>query len=78
MKTCAQCGNHYDKCFDVITVDKKQYSFDCFECAIHKLAIPCAHCQCKIMGHGLEDNGKIFCCAHCAKLSGVTTLKDRA
>lgn len=77
MKSCDVCGNEYDKCFDVI-LEGKQNTFDCFECAIQALAPICIHCQCKIIGHGVEEQGKIFCCAHCAKMLGTTKLKDRA
>jgi len=77
MKTCDTCGNQYDKCFD-LTLNSKTYFFDCFECAIHALAPQCTHCQCKIIGHGVEDNDTLYCCVHCAKMSGKTKLKDRA
>jgi hypothetical protein len=53
-------------------------TFDSFECAIHALAPRCAHCDCRIIGHGVEAKGKIFCCAHCAKHEGVKGLQDRA
>lgn len=76
MKKCDACGNHYDKCFE-ITSNSKHYTFDCFECAIHVLAPACHHCQCKIIGHGVEDNKNFYCCVHCAKNSGVKNLKDR-
>jgi hypothetical protein len=29
------------------------------------------------VGHGVEHNGSVFCCAHCAKHEGVTGLVDR-
>jgi hypothetical protein len=38
----------------------------------------CDHCGCKVVGHGVEQNGTIYCCAACAKHEGATTLKDRA
>jgi hypothetical protein len=77
MPKCDTCGNEYDKTF---TVKKEgaEYTFDSFECAIHKLAPRCAHCDCTILGHGVEAQGKIYCCANCAKHSGATGLKDRA
>lgn len=77
MNSCEVCSNQYDKCFDV-KLDGKTHTFDCFECAIQALAPACAHCQCKIIGHGVEEKGKFYCCAHCAKMVGTTTLKDRA
>lgn len=77
MNTCEVCGNKYDKCFDIM-MNSKKHTFDCFECAIHALAPTCSHCDCRIIGHGVEDNGQFYCCAHCAKESGSTGLKDRA
>ena len=73
---CETCGNDYDKAFQV-TMAGKTHTFDSFECAIHALAPACAHCGCRIVGHGLEAQGKIFCCDHCAEKSGVKGLKDR-
>jgi len=77
MATCEVCGNDYDKSFEVIQ-DGKSHVFDSFECAIHAIAPVCDHCGCKIVGHGLEAGEQFFCCAHCAKHSGVPELKDRA
>jgi hypothetical protein len=31
------------------------------------MAPSCAHCGCKIVGHGVEAGGKMYCCAHCAQ-----------
>jgi hypothetical protein len=42
------------------------------------LAPRCEHCGCMIIGHGLEADDKIFCCAHCAAEAGVSGLADRA
>ena len=53
------------------------YTFDSFECAIHKLAPECDHCGCRIVGHGTEANGEFFCCAHCSKKEDVTGVVDR-
>jgi hypothetical protein len=67
----------FDKAFTV-TVAGRSQTFDSFECAIHALAPSCAHCGCKVVGHGVEQGGRIFCCASCAKHAGLTGLKDRA
>ena len=75
--SCEVCGNSYDKAFQVITEDAT-HVFDSFECAIQAMAPHCAHCGCRVIGHGIEAKGKIFCCAHCAKQKGVTGMKDRA
>lgn len=75
-KTCDTCGNTYDKAFEVI-VNEVSHTFDSFECAIHALAPTCEHCQCKIVGHGAEADGKMYCSAHCANISGESFMKDR-
>jgi hypothetical protein len=77
MPTCEVCGNDYDKAFQVVR-DGEEHTFDSFECAIHALAPRCSHCECRVIGHGVEANGSIFCSAHCAQESGVTGVADRA
>jgi len=74
--TCEVCGNTYDKCFEV-NMGGKTHVFDSFECAIHALAPTCAHCGCRIIGHGMESSDAIYCCAHCASQHGVHNLEDR-
>lgn len=74
---CVVCGNDYDKAFQVTTQDGETATFDSFECAIAKLAPSCSHCRCRIIGHGMESSGKLYCCAHCAKSSGVPQMRDR-
>lgn len=76
MAVCETCGNDYDKSFDIIK-EGRRHTFDSFECAIQALAPVCVHCGCRIVGHGTEADGQIFCCAHCAGENGVTGLKDR-
>jgi len=71
------CGNEYDKAFTVTTFDGTSASFDSFECAIHMLAPTCAHCGCRVIGHGAEHDGAFYCCAQCARKDGVTGLDDR-
>lgn len=77
MARCELCHNDYDKTFEVI-VGGKSHTFDSFECAIHVLAPACAHCGCRVIGHGVEANDAYFCCAHCARQSGVRDLHDRS
>lgn len=76
MARCDVCGNDYDKSFEV-RAGGRAYTFDSFECAIHKLAPQCAHCGCRIVGHGVESSGGIYCCANCARQTGESRLKDR-
>jgi hypothetical protein len=77
MAVCDVCGNEYDKTLEVTRGDQKG-TFDSFECAIHALAPTCDHCGCKVIGHGVEADGSIFCCAHCARETGEGSLRDRA
>lgn len=77
MAKCDACGNDYDKSFHVLA-QGKTHTFDSFECAIHALAPTCEHCGVRIIGHGLEKSGRMFCCGHCAGQAGVKELRDRA
>ena len=74
--SCEVCGNEYDKAFEVVTADKR-HVFDSFECAIQALAPRCAHCGCRVIGHGVEAGGRMYCCAHCAHVTGVREVADR-
>jgi hypothetical protein len=77
MNACEHCGNEYDKAFQV-TVEGKSHTFDSFECAIQVLAPKCEICGVRIIGHGLEADGHFFCCDHCARKSGVNSMRDRS
>ena len=66
-----------DKTFTV-TRDGRTQTFDSFECAIHALAPTCAHCGCRVVGHGIEQGDSVYCCAHCARGAGVKGVADRA
>jgi hypothetical protein len=70
MPTCEVCGNTYDKTFEV-RLSGTLHIFDSFECAIHALAPSCAHCGCRVIGHGVELNGEVFCCSSCSKNSTI-------
>jgi hypothetical protein len=77
MATCDVCGNDYDKAMTVQVPGAGSGTFDSFECAIHALAPACAHCGCRIIGHGIEDDGRMFCCVNCARQAGVQGVADR-
>ncbi len=77
MARCEVCGNEYDKAME-ITIGGATHVFDSFECAIHAIAPRCHHCDCTVIGHGLQAGERCFCCAHCARESGVEELTDRA
>ncbi|MEV0945374.1 hypothetical protein [Rhodococcus sp. NPDC049939] len=77
MTTCETCGNDYDKAFTV-TRGGRTATFDSFECAAQAMAPICDHCGCRILGHGVEADGDIYCCAHCARKAGHHELADRA
>ena len=74
---CIVCGNDYDKPLEV-QLNGKTYTFDCFECAIHALAPHCGECGIRIIGHGVETAGVIYCSAHCAREAGAVGLVDRS
>jgi len=76
MPRCEVCGNDYDKTFE-IRRHGATHVFDCFECAIHALAPVCQHCGVRIIGHGVEEAGRIFCGANCAQQEGVPGFTDR-
>jgi hypothetical protein len=66
MAKCDVCGNDYDNAFKVIQ-GKRELTFDSFECAIHAMAPRCSHCECRIIGHGVDVGGALYCCEHCSK-----------
>lgn len=76
MSKCDVCGNEYDKVMR-IEIANQTYTFDSFECAIHKLAPTCQVCGLKVIGHGVEADNKIYCCANCARVQGNTEITDR-
>jgi hypothetical protein len=78
MARCETCGNDYDKTLSVTLAGGGEHTFDSFECASQALAPSCAHCGCRILGHGVEAGGSIYCGAHCARLSGEDRVRDRA
>ena len=69
MEPCHTCGNVYAGAF-VVEFAGGRYTFDCFECAAHALAPACAHCGCRILGHGVDRGGNVYCCDHCARATG--------
>ena len=75
-RACEVCGNYYDKSFELVT-HGTTHVFDSFECAIQALAPTCAHCGCRVIGHGVESDGAIYCCRRCAQAQGATLLRDR-
>jgi len=77
MPVCECCGNDYDKPLE-IRRDGESHVFDSFECAIEKMAPRCGHCGCRIIGHGVETGGTMFCGAHCAGQEGRAGVQDRA
>jgi Rieske Fe-S protein len=77
MARCEVCGNDYDLAFEV-TASGQTHVFDSFECAIHALAPVCEHCGCRVIGHGVQVDGSLFCCAHCAEAVGKGGVRDRA
>ena len=67
MAVCEVCGNDYQMSFEVHMMSGEVHVFDSFECAVTRLAPICEHCQCRIVGHGVDVDGRFYCCAHCAR-----------
>jgi hypothetical protein len=78
MAVCKVCGDDHGKAFQVTTARGEARTFDSFECAIHALAPTCRRCGVRVVGHGVEQGGDIFCGAPCAQEEGATRLQDRA
>ncbi|GAA5001934.1 Prokaryotic metallothionein [Actinopolymorpha pittospori] len=76
MRACEVCGNDYWMAFEVHTATGAVHTFDSFECAVQRLAPVCEQCRCRIIGHGVEVDGRFFCCAHCARGSGAAAGRD--
>jgi hypothetical protein len=77
MAQCEVCGNDYEMAFEV-HAQGAVHVFNSFECAIHLMAPICTHCGRKVIGHGLQAGGGIYCCAHCVReASGSSQLGDR-
>lgn len=66
MGTCTVCGNQSTRTFDIM-YGGGILTFDSFQCAIHRLAPMCSHCDCLILGHIVESEAAIYCCALCAQ-----------
>lgn len=77
MPVCETCGNDYDKAFQVIK-EGRSHTFDSFECAVQAMAPTCENCGTRIIGHGVEVGGEMYCCANCAETKGHGELRDRA
>jgi hypothetical protein len=77
MEKCDGCGNEYEKPFEV-TMNGRRYVFDSFECAVDTVAPRCEVCEIRILGHGVEQEGAIYCCANCARKAGATEVRDNA
>ncbi len=66
MGLCTVCGNQSTRTFDIM-YEGGILTFDSFQCAIHRLAPMCSHCDCLILGHIVESEAAIYCSALCAQ-----------
>jgi hypothetical protein len=78
MASCSTCGNDYEWTFHVRTHQGDEYDFDSIECAAAKIAPQCEHCGCTVLGHGIQADQTVFCCADCARRAGVHEARDNA
>ncbi|MFI1293158.1 hypothetical protein ACH4VM_32750 [Streptomyces sp. NPDC020792] len=77
MAVCEVCDNDYEMTFEVRAGDAV-HIFDSLECAAQRIAPTCDNCECRILGHGLQADGRFFCCANCARRRGFAQLVDHA
>ena len=77
MAVCEVCGNDYEMAFEVRAAGAV-HTFDSLECAAQRMAPICENCQCRILGHGVQADGRFYCCAHCARVQGHGALVDHA
>ena len=75
MAVCEVCGNDYYMSFEVKTAGVT-HVFDSLECAAHRIAPICEHCRCRVLGHGVESDGRFYCSAHCATSEGHAGVAD--
>jgi len=75
MARCETCGNDYARPITV-TRGGSAHVYDSFECAIQALAPVCGNCGVRILGHGVENAGDIYCGASCARHAGASGLAD--
>ncbi len=77
MKACDVCGNTYEGSLEIkFENSNESHWFDSFECAIHKLAPTCNHCGVRVLGHGMQAEDELYCCAHCARKQGYQLFVD--
>jgi hypothetical protein len=76
MAVCDICGTDYHRAFRLTTASGESFTFDSLECAAQQIAPTCTHCDCRILGHGIETPRGIFCCAHCARDGGAPGAVD--
>jgi hypothetical protein len=69
MAVCEVCGNDYRLSFEVHAAGAV-HVFDCFECAVHRLAPVCERCGVRVIGHGVEADGVFYCSASCGRAGG--------
>ncbi len=60
MARCEVCGNDYGMSFEV-HAQGAVHVFDCFACAIHRMAPICEHRRVQIIGQGVEADGHWYC-----------------
>jgi hypothetical protein len=76
MAICDVCGNDYARAFQVTDAAGRKFTFDSLECAAHRIAPTCGHCNCRILGHGIETPDAFYCCANCARHMGTAGAVD--
>ena len=71
-------GVRNSKAFSVTVPGEDSYTLDSFKCAIHALAPVREYCGVEVIGHVVEADGSVYCCAHCASMAGAQDVSNRA
>ena len=61
---CTICDDQYGRSCR-IPADDELHFMDSFECAFYTVAPRCRCCDRRIVDHGIETWGNIFCCTPC-------------
>ena len=71
MDRCVQCGNHYDKSFEV-RMGGPHHDLRLIRMRDPGARASVPNCGNRMIGHGVQHG-----CVHCAKHEGVKGLRDR-
>lgn len=78
MAPCEACGNDYPLSFEIHTVSGVRQVFNCFGCAIHRLAPVYEQCGRRILTRGMGVARYLFRYSSCAGTNGLASAARAA